>query len=258
MIIDCHVHAGPEFITWWKDIIKSEKDFLGYLTKCGINKAILNGSSVHLHYKNAKDVKNGNKYVLNLSKKYPGRFIPSVFVTPDYLKQSLDEMELYRKKHNVVWVGEMLNYAGDYSYDSPGCSKIFEKALELDMIVCIHAEQDEIDNVLKKFPTMTVVLPHPGLSRKEINNRINLVSKYKNTYLDLCGYGADRMGNVEEMVRRLGDDRIFFGSDFTVNDPGVVISRVKNAFISKKSKEKILYKNVLALLKSKGADLTRF
>ncbi|OGS21515.1 MAG: hypothetical protein A2252_00045 [Elusimicrobia bacterium RIFOXYA2_FULL_39_19] len=252
MIIDCHVHTGPQFNTWWKNIIKSEKEFCAYLKKCGVDKAVLQGSSSQLRYKNIKDVTNGNKYMLDFSKKHPGKFIPSVFVTPAYLKESLNEMELYRKKNNVVWIGEMLNYTGDYSYDSPDCHKLFEKAIELDMIVCIHAEQNEIDNVLRKYPAMTVVLPHPGLSRLEINNRIDLAVKYKNTYLDLCGYGADRMGNVEEMVRRLGDDRILYGSDFTVNDPGVVIARVRNALIPQKSKEKIFYKNILRLLKSKS------
>jgi len=57
------------------------------------------------------------------------------------------------------------------------------------------------------------------------------------------------------MVEKLGDERVLYGSDFTVNDPGVVLARIKNALIPDASKRKILADNTINLLKSKGAKI---
>ena len=66
---------------------------------------------------------------------------------------------------------------------------------------------------------------------------------------DTSGYGHDRVGVLEYAVEKIGPDRILFGSDFSINDPGTVIARIRNAFITEEQKAKILSGNLELLLK---------
>lgn len=74
-----------------------------------------------------------------------------------------------------------------------------------------------------------------------------------NCYLDTSGYGHDRMGMLEYAVKKIGADRVLFGSDFSINCPATVIARVNNAFITEEQRGKILSGNLQALLKKAGA-----
>ena len=45
---------------------------------------------------------------------------------------------------------------------------------------------------------------------------------------------------------------MLYGSDFTINEPSGVIARVKNAFLTPRDRENILYANVERLLSQVG------
>jgi predicted TIM-barrel fold metal-dependent hydrolase len=83
---------------------------------------------------------------------------------------------------------------------------------------------------------------------EHIFRRIDLVASHPNCYLDTSGYGHDRVGVLEYAVEKIGPDRILFGSDFTINDPATVIARIDNAAITSEQREKILWRNLEALL----------
>jgi len=54
---------------------------------------------------------------------------------------------------------------------------------------------------------------------------------------------------LEYAVKSIGPDRVLFGSDFSINDPGTVMARIRNAFLTDEQKDKILSGNLRALLK---------
>jgi uncharacterized protein len=76
-----------------------------------------------------------------------------------------------------------------------------------------------------------------------------MVAKNPNFYLDTSGYGHDRVGVLEYAVKKIGPDRVLFGSDFSINDPSTVISRIKNSFLSAEQQRKIFSGNLEGLLK---------
>jgi predicted TIM-barrel fold metal-dependent hydrolase len=45
---------------------------------------------------------------------------------------------------------------------------------------------------------------------------------------------------------------VLYGSDFTINEPSVVIACVKNAFLTPANREKIMFRNVERLLSGAG------
>ena len=72
------------------------------------------------------------------------------------------------------------------------------------------------------------------------------MKKYPNLYMCTCA-GLQYRG-MEDMVRRLGADRILFGSDSVIFDPAYGIGPVAFADISEQEKRQILGENALKLL----------
>jgi predicted TIM-barrel fold metal-dependent hydrolase len=253
-VVDCHVHGGPVYVEWWNRVVKNDNDFLDYLDKCGVDVSILGSGMSGLKADTKEDLLSANEFIFEFCRKHPKKFIPSVNINPHYQFESKTLLKT-AKAAGVVWVGELCGYIGNFHYDVDDFKFLMDLVADFDMVAQIHAETKEMEFLLERYPKVTFVLPHPGLGRKIIDERIALAVKYKNLYLDLCGSGADRIGNIEEMVEKLGDKRVLYGSDFTVNDPGVVLARIKNALIPDASKRKILADNTINLLKSKGAKL---
>jgi predicted TIM-barrel fold metal-dependent hydrolase len=61
------------------------------------------------------------------------------------------------------------------------------------------------------------------------------------------------MGMLEYAVRSIGEDRVLFGSDFSINDPSTVIARIEHSYLTQAQKRKILAGNLKALLRKFGA-----
>jgi hypothetical protein len=52
------------------------------------------------------------------------------------------------------------------------------------------------------------------------------VAKKPNFYLDASGYVHDMAGVLEYDWKNIGPDRVLFGSDFSINDPSIVVETV--------------------------------
>ncbi len=77
---------------------------------------------------------------------------------------------------------------------------------------------DRVDDVLKRFPRLTLVIAHLGMS--EYDAFADLVERYPNVHLDTTMAGTDFTNTFAPMppgyVQRLGDlgDRVVLGADF--------------------------------------------
>ena len=128
-------------------------------------------------------------------------------------------------------------------------------SVKLGMVLDVHTEMDEMDYIIQKFPQATIVFPHFGDDREyaHIFKRIEAVARHPNCYLDTSGYGHDRVGMLEYAVKTIGEDRVLFGSDFSINDPSTVIARIEHSYLTETQKRKVLAGNLKALLKRVGA-----
>ncbi len=251
-IFDAHLHcpsAAGQVIQWHR-VTGDFDDFAAYLTRTGVERGIINNVR-SLEAKNSADFIAGNREVVAFSERYKGRFLPSCIVNPLFIEESLREIEECRNQLGMVWMGELCNYISGYEYTNPKFRRLVEHAVKLRMIVHVHTEGDEMQYVMDQFPSATLVFAHFGDDKEydHIFRRIDLVAAHPNCYLDTSGYGHDRVGVLEYAVEKIGPDRILFGSDFTINDPATVIARIDNAAITPEQKEKILWRNVEALLK---------
>lgn len=253
-IFDCHLHCPPEDgERWqWYKVTHTFDDFVAYLDKTGVGRGIIN-SQRSFDPKPSEFIA-GNREVARFVEKYKGRFMGACIVNPQFIEESLRELEICRKELGFIWAGELCNYMIPFDYRMKEFDLLVEQVQKLNMVLAVHTEGDEIDYIAGRFPDATIAFAHFGDDHEweTIFKRIDIVAKNPNFYLDTSGYGHDRVGVLEYAVKTIGPDRILFGSDFSINDPGTVIARIRNAFITDEQKRKILSGNLVSLINVKN------
>jgi predicted TIM-barrel fold metal-dependent hydrolase len=258
MIFDCHVHLpspGLGTAIEWAPFTPDVDAALRYLERCGVDKSV--ASSIRVtHAKTPEEVRAGNDETLAIAGDHPQAVTPGCAVNPNFVEEAVAELRRCHEEHGVVWVAELVGHAADFTYDTEDFYRVMATAAELDMVVQIHSEQpnaEEIDRLCAEFPKMPVALAHVGDSAQEVHARCQLAAKRSNLYLDLSGHGIQRMGVLDLAVQCAGPDRVLFGSDYTVNDPAAVIATIQASYLSDEAKAKVLGGNVLRLLQERGA-----
>ena len=255
-VFDAHLHCPSESgnVWQWHTVTKTFEEFVHYLDRTGVQRGIINSVRCQ-EAKTPAEFIAGNREVARYVEKYKGRFLGACVVNPLFIDESLREIENCRKQLGFVWVGELCNYMAPFEYTIKEFASLVEQVVKMNMVLDVHTELEEMEYIIQKFPQATIVFPHfgDGHEYEHIFKRIDQVGKNPNCYLDTSGYGHDRVGMLEYAVKTIGDDRVLFGSDFSINCPATVLGRIENAFLTEEQKRKILAANLEALLKKVGA-----
>ena len=251
-VFDAHLHCPSESgnVWQWHPVTKTFEEFVRYLDQTGVQRGIINSVRCQ-EAKTAAEFVAGNREVARYVEKYKGRFLGACVVNPLFIDESLKEIEYCRKELGFVWVGELCNYMAPFQYTIKEFELLVEQVVKLNIILDVHTELEEMEFIIQKFPQATVVFPHFGDSHEfqHIFKRIDLIAKHPNCYLDTSGSGSNRVGMLEYAVQTIGPERVLFGSDFSINCPATVLARIQNALITEEQKQKILSRNLQALLK---------
>lgn len=252
-IFDAHLHIpsdnGENF--QWHLVTRNMEEFAAYLDKCGVRRGVISSSRAN-KAQTPEDYRLGNREVAKYAEKYKGRFRGSCVITPFRIDEALREIEDCHSQLGFTWLGEFCNYMTGYRYDTPEWAQVMKLAAGRKLITQIHTNAREMQYLAETFPDNTIVFPHLGSNPQDIFTRIAIVASHKNTHLELSGSGIERVGILERAVKEIGSDRVLYGSDFTINEPSAVIARVKNAFLTREDRERILYGNVERLLARSG------
>jgi predicted TIM-barrel fold metal-dependent hydrolase len=253
-IFDAHLHIPSDNgeIFQWNLVTRTMPEFVSYLDRCGVRRGVISSARSNVA-KTAEEFRAGNREVARYTERYKGRFRGSCVITTFQIEEALREIEDCRKQLGFVWLGEFCNYMTGYRYDTPEWAQVMKLAAELNMVAQIHTNVSEMEYLATNFPRNTIVFPHLGGSRNDIDARVAIIARHKNTYIDISGSGVERVGILEKAVKQIGADRVLYGSDFTINEPSAVISRVKNAFLTPRERELILYGNLERLLREHSA-----
>lgn len=254
MIFDCHVHGPAEDGTFWQwhPVTKDAEDMIRYLRTCGVERAVVSCAGSQ-RSETPEDLSIGNDIAYSLSRQYPDFVVPSCLVNPNFPEASLEELDRAAQR-GIRWVGELCGYIAGYEFIRPDGSatlefgQIVERAASSGMVLHLHAATEEMGRLARAYPQATFVIAHIGDSVRLCTERIDMVAAHPNVLLDISGHGHERVGILELVVERIGAERVLFGSDFTINDPGSVIARVQRAYLSDEDREQILHLNVERLL----------
>lgn len=248
-IIDAHIHP---YATQENNIAafgspKTEEDFFAELKRCGFSKVC--GSVIPKVPTDFKIIQQMNRIALKLRDRHPDFYVPGIHIHGKYPEESCSELEEMYHQHHVRWIGELVDYAMKIGpYDSPGMFQIYETACDLGMPVNIHCSELEVlENVLKNFPALTLVIAHP----EDVDNakkRLELIAKYPNAYIDISGTGLFRWNILRYAVNLCGSEKILFGSDFPICSPGMNIGGVLSEHLTENEQENIFYRNFERLI----------
>ncbi len=179
-----------------------------------------------------------NNTALQLAEKYEGFYIPGFHVHPGYVRESCEEIERMAKL-GVRLIGELVPYMDDWSpagqptdYTTKEFDEILDTARMYNMVVNFHtmanasaAENDIIDEMVRRHPEVMFVAAHPGDGTNPLRHfeRMKISSNY---HLDLSGTGLFRMGTLRHGLDLFGSERFLFGSDFPICSPAMYIGEI--------------------------------
>lgn len=250
VLIDAHVHLplGGETYQWFP-FTRGRRDYFRYLEEAGVTRFLAFPSG-------GPDIADTNRRMYCFWQTHPKLVSPSVRVNPRMAEVSTRQMSEYRKK-GVVWVSELAAYMGKYTYYEPGFRSILDAAEDLNMIVNVHLlkkDEGRFRKYFERYAELTFVLPHLWDDRRLVVEKAELARQYPNVYVDLSGYGVDRLGLWEYAIRAAGVDKVLWGSDYPINDPAIYAARLETLRIPAKDKEKVRRGNFIRLMADHGAS----
>lgn len=205
-----------------------------------------------------------NNEMMDLMVKHPGQVIGQISVNPQFLNESLEEIDRCSDKGMV---GSRLYY--QVKINDPLYFPIIEKLIDLNMIIFIHGEaqlgvggyqmkydagrphtistpQDFVETA-KRYPEGMFQFAHIG-GGGDWEYMCKAFSESPNIYVD-AGGSNNSEGMIDFAVKCLGEDRVFFGTD---NSYYQSMGRILSTDLNDRQKQKIFFDNYNNVLKKGG------
>jgi len=211
-------------------------------------------------------MKRRNVWTCTMAKQNPA-LVPLISV--DILQTPSDmEAEIEEKVKRYGARGLKLHPVSNrfFPYD-PKLRPAFTKAMEMGLPILFHSGEAEtagytdadfgrpsnFEQVLQSFPRLFIILAHLG--KGFLEESVQLAQKYDNVFFDTSAIisGTELKGglssNVQavEMIRKIGVQKVLFGSDWPWFDPLPAIERIKSWDFSEGEKRRILGQNAVEI-----------
>ena len=248
-IIDFHTHpysTAEENICIYKNDIPSDTDnFTADLTRAGIDRFA--GSVILRSEDRLCAMRSANETAYSLAEKWCGRYIPGIQIDPDFPEESITEIKT-AKDRGVNLIGELVPYFYGWDYSHRAFCDILRAVRDSEMTVSMHTtDLTFMRDVAAALPDVNFVFAHPGEADK-VKAHIEIMRDHKNVYLDLSGTGLFRYGMLSHLVRKVGAERILFGTDMPICNPFMYVGGVLGEPISDDDKRLIFAENAKRLL----------
>ena len=245
-IIDFHTHPfldETDSICIYKSTTKTAPDDLFNI---GIDRFC--GSVITYKSSGIGNTRISNDTALALRDKYGEKYVPGFMVHPNFPEESIAEL-IRAEECGVRLIGELVPYAYKWQYDSDGFYEILDYTDKKDFVYSMHTTDIEVMRKIAKEHNKTqFVFAHPGEAAR-VEEHISVMLECENVYLDISGTGLFRYGMLKHLVTKVGADRILFGSDYPICNPGMYIAGVEFEKLMDNEKELIFAGNAKRLLK---------
>ncbi len=259
-IIDFHTHpflSTEEFYCFYPDsFIPSATQCMEDVKRAGISH-ICGSVILKRKYKGGFDyIKDCNDRAYKIKKIMGDFYTPGFHIHPDFVKESIAEIELWHKQ-GFGLIGELVPYMHGWNdYSRKDLGSILEAAGHYHMAVSFHtveSEQKETDKMIENHPEVTFIAAHPG-NKEQYLLHLERIKKHNNYYLDLSGTGIFRYGLIAHGVKEVGSRRLIFGTDYPICNPRMYVQAVYQEPIGEEDMENILFKNAQRILESIKTD----
>ena len=255
-IIDCHIHPPHDETSHWGWFLafESREKFVATLREAGVSRAC--GSNIQKRGEPGFDgVAASNRAAEAFRDAFPDFYIPGVLVHPHFPKESCRELERFHAQGDLRWVGEVAGYVMGFGddYVSDGAFRIYDLIQQLGVPFNFHCNNlDRVPPICEAFPSLNFVLAHPGRDKQVFLDRLALVAKYPNLYLDLSGGSIVRWGMVRHAVDTAGVEKLLFGTDFPVSNPHMQVVAILSEPLTDPEREAIFSGNFRRLTGLEG------
>jgi len=276
LITDCHVHiepyelfkpealalmkARPNF-TEVESYSRSAKSFLGYLDRCGVERAVL------INYVAPEVMGFGpevNRFVAEYVKENPKRLIACGSVHPRHTKNILADVEqILRMGIRMIKIHppHQLLYPNDYVRGVKELEIIYRAAEANGIPVMFHTgtsvfpgarnrygDPIYVDDVAVDFPRLKILLAHGGRPLW-METAFFLVRRHPNVYLDISGIPPKRLLEYFPRLAEIGH-KTLFGTDWP--GPGVPdlkqnVEEFRKLLLSEEMREQIYGKTAAGI-----------
>ncbi len=248
-IVDFHTHPfflAEENICAHKEYTEMSPDsFLDDMKELGIT--CFAGSVITRRGKGAEMMKNCNESAFKLREIYGKKYIPGIQIDPNYVNESISEIDAMIKR-GFKLIGELVPYHYGWDYSHEGLYEILDYTKDKHLIYSFHTmDHVQMEALAQRYKDTTFVFAHPG-EKPALLKQIELMKRCENVYLDLSGTGLFRYGMLKRLVCEVGAERILFGSDYPVCNPGMYVGGVMLEKITEKEKKLIFAENAKRLL----------
>ncbi len=245
-VIDGHAHMGP-----WYNFHIPENDAAGMIRTMdavGIDACV---SSPHVAI--GPEYREGNRQVMAAADEFPGRVIPYVTINPNYPETEIRDEIAHWHEQGRVKAFKIHPSCHKYKVDGPGYRPMFEYACEHSLPVLSHSWAGDshagpslLSKLAEEMTTVKFIVGHAASSWAMIDEACQEANSHDNVFLDLTGSQLLYMA-LEEMVSRVGAEKILFGTDIPFIDPRPALGRVLMSGIADDEKRKILGLNAQQL-----------
>jgi len=199
-----------------------------------------------------------NDQVRAACSRFPDLFVGGVMVHPEFVDESLKEIETRIEKEGFVGIGEICQYRTGHKTDCEGMREVLKLAAQLDVPVNIHASTPEhtdgLRSLMSAVPDATVIMAHVG-GFLNWRNGIFLAKEFPNLFVDISGIVIQWGGTFKEVLANISHKRLLFGVDFPLIEFESVTAPFYASKMSAESREKIAYKNTLGIYKRISATV---
>ncbi len=193
------------------------------------------------------DMEEGNAELADVVSRHE-QILGYVYVNPNFLAQSVAEMERYLPEEGFVGVKI---YTGGYSgvaASAPIFAEMVDEVARYATVMLVHTGSDALRPLAEyaeKHPGLNIIMGHAAAQDSDSAARI--ASTHPNMYLEFCSSWAGN-GKVERAVEICGAGQIVYGSDMDLIDPAFIIGMYEDAAVSEEQRQAIYYNNAAQLL----------
>ena len=272
-VFDAHCHIYPEKIA--AKAVAGTDRFYGSTADClgtvpdlleRSRAAGIDGSLVHSVATTPKQVKSINEFIAREVAEYPDLLVGFGTLHPE--SETIEEDVRHLVELGLQGVKVHPDIQG-FQIDLPQYAKMYDAVADAGLVMLMHTGDVRYDNsnpnrlipLLKRHPTLKLIGAHFGGWSIWEQASIELAGTPNfwvdcSSSLDLgAGYDVPDSGTpyigsekAREIIDRYGADRVLFGTDFPMWEPGKVLDAFFDIPLSDADRKKILWDNAAGLL----------
>ncbi|HEX9971889.1 MAG TPA: amidohydrolase family protein [bacterium] len=195
------------------------------------------------------DYERGNDVTRQAILDFPQHIIGYATLDPNYVQDWQTEI---KRCHETFEMKGLKPYfpRNKIPYNDSRYAEWFQYGNQHRLFSLMHMSDNfivEMEELAAKYPEISFLLAHCGMSYETARKHVNLCKKFDNVFCEIT-YTAVMNGIIEYMVREIGSARVLYGSDTSMRDPFPQFGWVAYADISESDKRNIFGRNMRKII----------